>query len=239
MSVTNYDHASDAIFRAAQERRSSIVSCHAVHALVTFSGDKDLCEMANTFEMITPDGQPVRWAMNWLHRTRLQDRVYGPELMERVCQRSADEKMPIYLYGGTPESLKTLQSELEKKHPGISIVGAFSPPFRDLSEQERADVIQDINQSGAGIVFIGLGCPKQDIFAHSIREHLSAVQICVGAAFDFHAGVKPMAPKWMQRFGMEWIFRLSQEPGRLWRRYLVTNSQYLWRLLKATFSRRK
>lgn len=240
VSKVNYDQACDAIVQAALLCQPSVVSCHAAHAIVTFSGNPELRDMANQFQMITPDGQPVRWAMNWLHRTGLKDRVYGPELMARICQRAAHEGLKIYLYGGASDEILTeLQECLEAKHPGIRIVGSFSPPFRELTDKEMETVAQDIAATEAQIVFIGLGCPKQDVFAFQNRDRIPAVQICVGAAFDFHAGAKKMAPRWMQKTGMEWIYRLFQEPGRLWKRYLVTNSQFLWRLVKQSFRRRK
>lgn len=239
VSVTDYQEAAESVLQAAKRNENAVVSCHAAHAVVTFSGDDELRQMANQFQMITPDGQPVRWAMNWLHKTRLKDRVYGPELMRRICDQAAREGVSIFLYGGTDESLKALEANLQTQHEGLKIAGSFSPPFRELSEEEVADVVKQISDSGAQIVFIGLGCPKQDIFAFRIRESVSAVQICVGAAFDFHAGAKKMAPRWMQRTGTEWLYRLIQEPGRLWKRYLVTNSQFLWRLFKQTFSRKK
>ena len=236
VSVVDYEKATDAIIQSAKRNQSAVVSCHAAHAIVTFSGDKQLREMANQFQMITPDGQPVRWAMNWLHRARLKDRVYGPELMNRVCQRACDEQVKIFFYGGASEEvLDALENNVRENYPGLKIVGNYSPPFRELTESEKESVLKRIDDSEAQIVFIGLGCPKQDIFAFENRDRIRAVQVCVGAAFDFHAGTKKMAPRWMQRTGTEWLYRLCQEPGRLWKRYLVTNSQFIWRVTKQTF----
>jgi N-acetylglucosaminyldiphosphoundecaprenol N-acetyl-beta-D-mannosaminyltransferase len=243
VSPTTYDEAVAVILRAACQRESAIASCHAVHAIVTFSGDSSLCQKANTFDMITPDGQPVRWALNLLYRSRLKDRVYGPELMQRLCGRAAEAGVPIFLFGGTEKVLEALKLNLQRRFPGLQIAGAEAPPFRPLTEQEDAAIVQRINDSGAGLVFIGLGCPKQDLFAFDHRDRVRAVQVCVGAAFDFHAGVKPMAPVWMQRRGLEWVFRLASEPRRLWKRYLVTNSLFVARLTAALaaqiFGRRK
>lgn len=226
VSAVEYDEAVDCILSAASNRRRGIVSCHAVHAVVTASCDPELRDAVNQFSMVTPDGQPVRWALNWLHRTGLKERVYGPELMLRVCRAAAERKVSIYLYGGTPEILEKLQANLSRSAPGLIIAGSESPPFRVLSEEENAAACERINQSGAGILLIGLGCPKQDWFAAKNASQIKAVQMCVGAAFDFHAGVKPMAPQWMQRRGLEWLFRLVSEPRRLWKRYLVTNSLF-------------
>lgn len=227
VSVCDYDSAVKAIVSAAQQGEPGIVGCHAVHAIVTMASDPQLKQMANSFRMITPDGQPVRWAMNALHRAGLRQRVYGPELTMRLCQAAADEGLAIYLYGGNDEVSRKLVERLQQQFPGLQIAGAEAPPFRQLTAAEDQEVIDRINQSGAQLVFIGLGCPKQDLFAHAHRDTIQAVQICVGAAFDFHAGAKPMAPGWMQATGLEWLYRLIQEPRRLWKRYLVTNTQFV------------
>jgi N-acetylglucosaminyldiphosphoundecaprenol N-acetyl-beta-D-mannosaminyltransferase len=141
--------------------------------------------------------------------------------------------VPVYFYGGScRDVLEDLSRNLRGRCPGLIVAGAESPPFRALSDEEDAAMVERINDSGAGLVFIGLGCPKQDHFAFDHRERLQAVQVCVGAAFDFHAGRKKMAPAWMQRRGLEWLYRLCQEPRRLWRRYLVTNSLFVQKLLR-------
>jgi exopolysaccharide biosynthesis WecB/TagA/CpsF family protein len=227
VSATTYAGVVDAVIAAVRWRIPSIVSLHAAHAVVTASDDPKLNERVNDFQIVAPDGQPVRWALNWLHRTGLRDRVYGPELTLRLCQRAAEEGVAIYLYGSSPEVIEALCDRLPKKYPGLIIAGAESPPFRALSEEEDAEMVHRINDSGAGIVFIGLGCPKQDHFAYEHRQSIEGVQVCVGAAFDFHAGNKKVAPPWMQKRGLEWLFRLSQEPGRLWQRYLVTNTLFV------------
>jgi N-acetylglucosaminyldiphosphoundecaprenol N-acetyl-beta-D-mannosaminyltransferase len=239
ISATNYDEAVDAILRAAHRRVPAVVSAHAVHALVTAADDPVLLEKVNAFQLVVPDGQPVRWAMNLMHRTNLRERVYGPELMLRLCARAAAEGVPVYLYGGTPHVVERLCENLTARYPGLRVAGAQSPPFHKLSADEDEQTVRQINESGAGIVFVGLGCPKQDHFAHDHREQIQAVQVCVGAAFDFHAGVKKMAPRWMQRSGLEWLFRLGQEPRRLWRRYLVTNSVFLGKVALALLRRRR
>ena len=230
VSNVNYDHAIECMIKAAKLSRRGIVACHAVHAIVTASCDDELRSQVNQFSMITPDGQPARWGMNLLHGTAMKDRVYGPELTLRICHAAAAEGIGIYLYGGTPEILSLLQANLLRKIPELQIAGSEAPPFRPLSDEENQQACDRINQSGAGIVMIGLGCPKQDFFAAANRDRINCVQLLVGAAFDFHAGVKPMAPAWMQKSGLEWLFRLICEPRRLWQRYLVTNSIYLYRL---------
>jgi exopolysaccharide biosynthesis WecB/TagA/CpsF family protein len=232
-SPTTYSEATRLIVGAASRHESATVSCHAVHALVTLSQSAEWRAKMNTFDMLTPDGQPVRWALNLLHRARMKDRVYGPELMQHICQRAAENGVAIYLYGGTDAVLAKLKTNLIRQFPQLRIAGGEAPPFRELTPEEDRAVIERINSSGAGVVFIGLGCPKQDRFAYEHRQSLRAVQVCVGAAFDFHAGVKPTAPAWMQRRGLEWVFRLLCEPKRLWRRYLVTNSIFVGKLVAA------
>lgn len=238
ISPTTYDEAVRLILDAAEQGRPAVVACQAVHAVVTAGRDGELRRRVNSFELVAPDGQPVRWAVNWLYRAGLADRVYGPELMLRLCREAAHRGVAIYLYGGTPEVLAQLRRRLTRDCPGLRIAGGESPPFCPLTEDEDRQVVERINASGARLVFIGLGCPKQDHFAYEHRERLAAVQLCVGAAFDFHAGVKPMAPPWMQRHGLEWLFRLCCEPRRLARRYLVTNTLFVTKLAGALAEQR-
>jgi exopolysaccharide biosynthesis WecB/TagA/CpsF family protein len=227
ISRTTYDEAVAAILQAALRRDAAIVACYAVHAVVTAGRDPELRRQANSFDMITPDGQPVRWAMNLLYGAALKDRVYGPELTLRICRGAAEQGVRVYLLGGTPAVLAALSANLMGQCPGLQIAGTEAPPFRELSPEEDEAMVRRIEASGAGIVLVGLGCPKQDLFAFAHRDRIRAVQVCVGAAFDFHAGAKKMAPRWMQRWGLEWLFRLATEPRRLWRRYLTTNTLFL------------
>ena len=233
VSPVDYEDTVNHVARAAKAGEPAVVSCHAVHAVVTISRDKQLLSLANDFEIITPDGQPVRWALNLLHGARLRDRVYGPELMQRLLERAANDELAIYLYGGSESSLAKLENNIRNDFAGLKIAGTHSPPFRDLTDAEMNEVAERINASGADIVFIGLGCPKQDAFAAAQKHRIKGVQICVGAAFDFHAGTKPMAPRWMQASGLEWLYRLYCEPQRLLRRYFETNTLFLIYLFKA------
>ncbi len=236
ISATNYEEATTAIITAAHCRRGAVVSLHPVHAIIECVRDRELMHKVNAFDLVAPDGQPVRWALNRLHDAKLEDRVYGPRLMLRVCEQAAREGVKIFLYGSTDEVLEKLQKNLQERFPELEIAGAVSPPYRALTDTEDAKIVRQINESGAGLVFLGLGCPKQDHFAADHRDQIQAVQLCVGAAFDFHAGNKKTAPEWMQRRGLEWLFRLVQEPGRLWRRYLLTNTMFVvllaWALLR-------
>ncbi len=227
VSATTYDELVPQLIAAARRGQPALATFLPVHGIVTAATDATYRYRVNAFDVVGPDGQPVRWALNKLHNAGLADRVYGPELMMRLCAAAAEQHVGIYLYGSTPEVLTALVAKLTARCPGLQIVGAESPPFRPLSVAERDAVIERVNDSGAGLVFIGLGCPRQDVFAHDNRHAIRAVQLCVGAAFDFHAGTKKTAPPWMQKRGLEWLFRLVQEPGRLWKRYLVTNTTFV------------
>ncbi len=184
----------------------------------------------NELDLVLPDGQPVRWALGWRHGVRLRNRVYGPDFMLAVCARATDEGIPIFLYGSRTEILTPLTENLRRKFPRLIVAGSKPSAFRTLSEAEQAAIASEIRQSGAGIVFAGLGCPRQEIWAYENAELIGLPLVAVGAAFDFHAGAIPQAPGWMQQSGLEWLFRLGQEPRRLWKRYLYLNPLYLFLL---------
>jgi N-acetylglucosaminyldiphosphoundecaprenol N-acetyl-beta-D-mannosaminyltransferase len=230
VSVTHCEEAAAAIVEAARRGIPGIVACQAVHAIMLGSTDASLGDKMNAFDMITPDGQPVRWAMNLLHRTALRDRVRGADLTAAVCRRAAAERVPVYLYGSSPEVLTAFHTNLTSRYSELQVVGTESPPFRSLTCEEDEATVRHINQSGAGILLVGLGCPKQDLFAYEHRGQIRPVQVCVGAVFDFFGGKRKTAPVWMQRYGLEWLFRLLQEPRRLWWRYLTTNSLFVVKL---------
>ncbi len=239
IQVTAADHGAvcNAVIEAARQRLPAVVSAFAVHALIEAGNARELGDKVNRFDAITPDGQPVRWALNWLHGAGLKRTVQGYELMLQLCARAAESDVSIYLYGGSVATLAALEGNLRRSFPGLVIAGAESPPFRRLTPQEDAAMVHRVNASGAGLVFIGLGCPKQDYFAAEHAGRIQAVQLCVGAAFDFLAGRKPLAPAWMQRNGLAWGFRLYQEPKRLWKRYLVTNATFVCRLASQVLRR--
>jgi N-acetylglucosaminyldiphosphoundecaprenol N-acetyl-beta-D-mannosaminyltransferase len=224
----DYDSATEFVFRAAREKRSAAVSALAVHGLMTGVLNSEHKFRLNHFDLLVPDGQPVRWALNLLHKTGLKDRVYGPNLTRRICSRAAAEGVPLYFYGSTPEILAALTQELRKTWPTIQIAGMEPSKFRRLTLAEKLELIERIQSSGAAIAFIGLGCPRQEIFAFEFREMLSMPILAVGAAFPFLAGKLPQAPGWMQRAGLEWLFRLVSEPKRLWRRYVYLNPAYVF-----------
>ncbi|MDQ3001293.1 MAG: WecB/TagA/CpsF family glycosyltransferase, partial [Fibrobacterota bacterium] len=186
----------------------------------------------NGLDLVVPDGQPVRWALKWLHGKSLPDRVYGPNLTLYTAKAMAEAGLGLYLYGSTASVLSRFSENLKIKFPGLIIAGSEPSRFRRLDVKERAEVIGRIKASGAKAVFVGLGCPRQEVWAFEYRQDLSMPILAVGAAFDFHAGTLPQAPRFMQDRGLEWIFRLVQEPKRLWHRYVILNPIYLWNVLK-------
>ncbi len=227
VNAVDYDAATDAIVRAAKNRSSFAVSALAVHGVMTGALDSEHRHRLNNLDLVVPDGQPVRWAMKWLHKVKLPDRVYGPELTLRVCESAAREGLSIYLYGSRPEVLEKLESNLLKRFPNLKIAGSQPSRFRQVSVEEQASIAESIKASGASIVLVGLGCPRQETWVFEYRELLSMPLLAVGAAFDFHAGMVSQAPAWIQRRGFEWLYRFAHEPRRLWKRYTVLNALYV------------
>ncbi len=227
VDAVDYDAVVDKIISAAQLRRGMAVSALAVHGVMTGVLDQTQRYRLNQFDLVVPDGQPVRWALNFLHGAALEDRVYGPNLMLQVCARACAERLPIYLYGSRPDVLHRLQVNLCSIFPDLHIAGAQPSRFRKLTASEKQQVVEEIRNSGAVITFVGLGCPRQEVWAYEYREALAMPLLAVGAAFDFHAGLLPQAPAALQQRGLEWLYRLAQEPRRLWRRYLLLNPAYL------------
>jgi exopolysaccharide biosynthesis WecB/TagA/CpsF family protein len=227
VNAIDYEAATALIIQAAQNHQNFTVAAQPVHGVMTSVLDRKYRYRLNQFDLVCPDGQPVRWALNLLYKTQMQDRVYGPTLTLKICQAAAETGVSIFLYGSKPEVLKQLQTHLKRQFPNLKIAGAISPPFRPLSAEEEQGYLEEIRQSQAGILFVGLGCPRQEHWAYEHRHQLNCAILCVGAAFDFHAGNIPQAPPWMQRGGLEWLFRLFQEPLRLWKRYVLLNPLYL------------
>ncbi|MCH8240046.1 MAG: WecB/TagA/CpsF family glycosyltransferase [Proteobacteria bacterium] len=236
VSVIDYAGAVAAIIAAARERRPLKVSALAVHGIMTGALDREHRWRLNGFDIVTPDGQPVRWALNLLHKTGLKDRVYGPNLTLRVCEQAAQQGLPVYLYGSRQVVLKKLQKRLTGMFPGLIIAGARPSLFRRSTDAEKHLIADEIRRSGAGIVLVGLGCPRQEVWVYEYADCLRMPVLAVGAAFDFHAGLLKEAPRAMQEKGLEWLYRLTQEPKRLWRRYILLNPTFL-ALLFAQFTR--
>ena len=227
VDVTDYDSAVDRIVAAAKKQRSYTVTALPVHGIMTGARDPEHRYRLNAFDLLVPDGQPVRWALNLLHGVALGERVYGPTLMLKLCERLAREGLPIYLFGSREETIARLSTNLRRRFPDLRIAGSQPGRFKVLSTSEREEIVLAIRQSGAAVVFVGLGCPRQEIWAYENRAALSMPAVCVGAAFDFHAGTVAQAPPALQRVGLEWAYRLMREPRRLWRRYVLLNPLYV------------
>ena len=228
LALTDYERTLDWMDAMIASGRRGYVCVAAVHTVMVSQEDPELRAAIEGADLIVPDGQPLVWAMNALGH-ELPSRVYGPELMSRACARGATNNTTMYLYGGRNQgALVQLALNMRRKYPGLQIVGGYAPPFRELTSEEEDAIIAEINASGADIVWVGIGAPKQEKWMARMRDRLEApVLVGVGAAFDFHAGLVPQAPDVMQRFGLEWVFRLMHEPRRLWRRYARYNPRFV------------
>lgn len=227
IDAIRWSDALDRISQWAARRESRYVCICNAHSVVTAGTDTAFHAVVAGADMATPDGAPVAWMIRRLGYPD-QQRINGPDLMWKYCELAAkrpDES--IYLYGGTPDTLKVLQEVLARNFPSLKIAGVESPPFRRPTEEEDAQTVARINASGAGTVWVSLGCPKQETWMAAHRGRVNAVMVGVGAAFDYHAGTIQRAPAWMQNAGLEWLHRLCSEPRRLWRRYLVTNTLFV------------
>lgn len=227
LDALTWDDALGRIGSWAHGRESRYVCISNAHSVVTGTRDPAFAAVLQEADLVTPDGAPVAWMMR-RQGVPGQQRINGPDLMWRYCEQAGRRGEAIYLYGGSEATLAELQRRLCEAFPGLVVAGASSPPFRALTPDELARDIEAINASGAGTVWVSLGCPKQELWMAQQRGRVRAVMIGVGAAFDYHAGTVRRAPPWMQRSGLEWLHRLVSEPRRLWRRYLTTNSLFIW-----------
>jgi N-acetylglucosaminyldiphosphoundecaprenol N-acetyl-beta-D-mannosaminyltransferase len=228
ISLVDYDAVIDWIDTMIAAGRRGYVCVAPVHTVMAAREDPELRAAVAGASLTVPDGKPLVWALNALGQD-LKDRVYGPDLMARYCEHAARTGARIYLYGGRDEdALALLATNLVSRFPGVRIAGRHVPPFRPLTGPEQDAVAEEINRSGADVVWVGIGVPKQEKWMAAMRSRLSApVLVGVGAAFDFHAGLVRQAPPWMQRAGLEWAFRTAMEPGRLWRRYARYNPRFV------------
>lgn len=227
LALTDYEGTMDWIDSTIASGHRACLSAAAVH-LVMVAQENAPTRDAVLRSMTVPDGQPLVWALRALGHQQAS-RIYGPELMARFFERSARTGTRMYLYGGRNQgALVQLVLNLRRRFPGVKIVGGYSPPYRSLDDEERRAVAAEINRSGADVVWVGIGQPKQEHWMAEMRELLDVpVLVGVGAAFDFHAGLVPQAPSWLQAMGLEWAFRLVQEPRRLWRRYARYNPRFV------------
>jgi len=231
VNAFDYEAAVSAIMQSAKNKQTLLVAAQPVHGVVHGLLHSDYRQRLNQFELVCPDGMPVKWALNLLHKCGLKDRVCGPDLTLKVCEAAAGQGIGVFIYGSKPEVVAGLMQNLQSRFPALQIAGHISPPFRPLPDEEQEVYLQQIAQSGAGVLLVGMGCPRQEDWAFKYRSRLPMAVLCVGAAFDFHAGTVKRAPTWMQQNGLEWLFRLSQEPGRLFKRYAVYNSLFALALL--------
>jgi N-acetylglucosaminyldiphosphoundecaprenol N-acetyl-beta-D-mannosaminyltransferase len=226
VSWTHYQHASDLILSWARQKASKYVCVATVNNVMEAYDSDAFQKVMNQADLVAPDGMPVVWALRWMGQKQAT-RVYGPDLTEVLLEKAAPTGVPVGFYGAAPQVLKQLTERVQARYPALQIAYTFSPPFRALSPDEDQEIIEAINQSGARILFIGLNTPKQDLWMASHRHKVQAVMVGVGAAFDFLAGSKPQAPRWMMGIGLEWLFRLITEPRRLWKRYLKHNPRFV------------
>lgn len=227
IDAVSWDEAVQTILDWAERNASKYVCICNVHSVVTAHHDPEFQSAINQADMNTADGYPIAWMLRRLGYPD-QQRINGPDLMLKLLNKGQSAGLRIFLYGSTTATLKKLEERIACDFKGARIVGSISPPFRATTTEEEAAIADAINSTGAQIVFVGLGCPKQELWMARQRGHIQAVMIGVGAAFDYHAGTLKRAPMWMQRNGLEWLFRFIKEPRRLWKRYLVTNLIFMF-----------
>jgi len=236
---TSYEDACDRIQNWVAARTSCYIVAANVHVVMTAYWHSDYQKIINDAALVTPDGMPLVWGLRSLG-AKHQPRVYGPDLMLAWCDRAAQLGLPIYLYGSKSETLARLEHNLKQRFPDLEIAGSYAPPFGEIGPETLAVDLDRIRASGASVVFVGLGCPKQEYWMSQAVGKLDVVMIGVGAAFDFASGQVSQAPRWMMRLGLEWLYRLLQEPQRLWRRYLINNPMFVilfgWQLLRHSIS---
>lgn len=240
ISAINMNDALSAVRQAIEQKDKIYISVCPVSTIMECQSNAQAFESVNAADLATPDGMPVVW-LGRLKGHKNIKRVYGPDLMLEICRISEHKGYRNYFYGSTQNVLTGLSENLKRAFPALVVSGTYSPPFRDLSAAEEMQAIKNINKDSPDILWVGLGSPKQDIWMYRNRDKLNALVIVgVGAAFDFLSGIKRQAPKWMQRMGLEWLFRLIAEPQRLWRRYLIGNSLFICLLIaELIFPKRK
>jgi len=231
INATSPDRIVERVLEMVAHRERGYINVCTVHTLLECVDNPALAAVVNGGNLAVPDGMPLVWLGRRAFPEAGVKRCYGPDLMLAVCEAGLGRKLRHCLYGGAPEVLELLERNLIRKFPGLQVVERISPPFRELTEAEKAGTAERINQAAPDVIWVGLGTPKQDLWMGEFRPKLNApVLIAVGAAFNFHAGMLDQAPRWMQHGGLEWLYRLCKEPRRLWRRYLLGNPRFLWLL---------
>jgi N-acetylglucosaminyldiphosphoundecaprenol N-acetyl-beta-D-mannosaminyltransferase len=223
---TSYEKATAQILEWAGREESRSVCVANVHTVMEGYDCRDFQNVINGADLVTPDGMPLVWSLK-LEGVKDASRVYGPDLTPYVLKAAEEEGVPIGFYGGSSFVLERLLERVRREYPQLAIVFAQSPPYRPLTHEEDREVVDAMRRSGARVLFVGLGCPKQERWMAEHRGQINAVMLGVGAAFDFLAGSKRQSPRWMQAIGLEWLFRLATEPKRLWKRYMKHNPRFV------------
>ena len=234
ITTGSYKDFVEEVFRLAASKYSSYVCFSNVHMLIEAYKDPEFNQIVNQADMATPDGVPLRIAMRLKYGIQ-QDRIAGMDAFPHLLKEAARRGKSIYLYGGKQEVLEAIVSRVEKEIPNLKIAGYYSPPFRALSDIEKQEIRNRINNSQADMTFVALGCPKQERWVAAEQGKIKGCLLAVGGAFTVYAGMQTRAPKWMQKYSLEWLFRLVQEPKRLFKRYFVTNSLFLYLFMKDLF----
>jgi len=227
IDALNWSQTIEQITSWGESRQSKTVCLCNVHSSVTARSDSNLSAALAKSDMVLPDGSPVAWMLR-KKGYKKQTRIAGPDLMEKLCANLETSNVGIFLFGASEQTLQKLLENLKTRFPRLDIKGSLSPKYGNWSPEEETAYIDKINQSSAGIIFIGLGCPKQEVWMTKNKDKIQGVMLGVGAAFDFHAGTIKRAPDYMQKAGLEWLHRLLSEPGRLWKRYFITNTQFIY-----------
>ena len=232
VSTGSYKQFVETIMTSADSRMSQYTCVANVHMLVEAQNDRDFSSVVTNADIIAPDGMPLSWALRLLYGVR-QERVAGMDLLPDLLRQAESTSTPVFFYGGNEELLDKTKAHLDQHYTALNIAGMYSPPFRDLTFTEESDVVQRINTSGAKLVFVILGCPKQEKWMACMKGKINAMMIGVGGALPVMIGMQKRAPKWMQKLSLEWLFRLGQEPRRLFKRYAITNSFFMLLFVKA------
>jgi N-acetylglucosaminyldiphosphoundecaprenol N-acetyl-beta-D-mannosaminyltransferase len=226
-NVCNHDSAVRKIAEMAKAGKGNYVCFSTVHMVMESFDNPEFAKIVNDAGLIITDGMPIVW-MQKLQGVEEASRVRANDLMIMMCEYAEKNNLKVGFYGGRQEVIDAILERAKRDFPKLQISYAFSPPFRSLTEEEDAKITGEINQAETQILFVGLGCPKQELWMAAHRDKVNAVMLGVGASFDFYAGNIKESPKWMGKLGLEWLFRLTQEPKRLWKRYMILNPRFMW-----------
>lgn len=237
LSLTDIQTALEQIKDWCTNKKGHYICVSNVHMCMETFDSEDFSKVVNNADLVVPDGKPLVWGQKLLGHKEAQQ-VRGQDLTMALCKLAAEHQLKVGFYGGMPETLAIMKERLVEQFRGLDIAYDFAPPFRPLTPAEDNNVVAAINDSGVHILFVGIGCPKQEWWMAEHKDKLHCVMLGVGAAFDFIAGNKKHAPRWMQSIGMEWLFRLLSEPQRLWKRYLKQNPRFIWYFLQQLLGRK-